>query len=663
MRNPAFKLPPEQEAIWGTCFHPRGTFVEFDEGEIEQSIPARFESIVRRYPDRIAIKMNDEALTYGALNKASNRIARTVRGQLGQTNEPVALLIEQGASLITAIIGVLKAGKIYVPLDPAFPRARIVSMLEDAKVRLVVTNQKYLALTEGLVANDTQLLNIDQIDSSLSEDNLNQSLSPDTVAYIIYTSGSTGRPKGVVQSHRNLLHNIMTNTNNLHICADDRLLLLSSPSFADAVRTTYAALLNGAGLFPLAIREKGMAGLCQALLEQEITIYRSVPTVFRQFAGTLTGQEEFPKLRLINLTGEPVYKTDLELYKKYFPRSCVFVNRLGTSETGTISYYFLNRDTQISSNIVPVGYAAEHVQVLLLGQEGEELGFNQVGEIAIKSRYLSPGYWNRPDLTRTAFLPEPNGEDERVYITGDVGRMLPDGCLIHLGRKESQIKIRGYLVELPAIETALLELASIKEAAVVARQDGFGDPSMVAYLIAATDPAPTIAQLRASLSEKLPNYMIPSRFVFLDSLPRTGAGKVDHAALPDVSKSRPELDTPYVVPSSVVESELARIWAEVLFVDRVGIHDNFFDLGGHSLAATRIVSQVTEKFQTEIPLQSLFHSPTIVAMAEVIAQIQAKKLNEMDVTGILAELESLSDEQAKQMLAERKMGDVQEETK
>jgi non-ribosomal peptide synthetase component F len=330
-------LPLEQEAIRATCFHPTGTFVEFEEEEIEQSIPARFESIVRRYPDRIAIKADDKTLTYDCLNKASNRIARAVVGQLGETNEPVALLIEQGASLITAIIGLLKAGKIYVPLDPAFPHERIVSMLEDAKVRLIVTNNKYLALTKGLIANNTQLLNIDQIDSSLTKDNLNRSLSPDTLSYIIYTSGSTGQPKGVVQSHRNLLHNIMTNTNNLHICSDDRLLLLSSPSFADAVRTTYAALLNGAGLYPLDIREQGMAGLCKALIEQEITIYRSVPTLFRQFAGTLTGEEEFPKLRLINLTGEPVYKTDLELYKKYFPSSCVFVNRLGTSETGTIS--------------------------------------------------------------------------------------------------------------------------------------------------------------------------------------------------------------------------------------------------------------------------------------------------------------------------------------
>lgn len=643
-------LPPEQEAIRATCFHPTGTFVEFEEEEIEQSIPARFETIVQRYPERIAIKADDKALTYDALNRASNRIARAVVGQLGETNEPVALLIEQGASLITAIMGLLKAGKIYVPLDPAFPHARIVPMLEDARVRLIVTNKKYLALTKELIANNTPLLNIDQIDSSLTDNNLNRSLSPDTLAYIIYTSGSTGQPKGVFQSQRNLLHNIMTNTNNLHICADDRLLLLSSPSFADAVRTTYAALLNGAGLYPLDIREKGVAGLCKRLIQHEITVYRSVPTVFRQFAGTLTGEEKFPKLRLINLAGEPVYKTDLELYKKYFPPSCVFVNRLGTSETGTISYYFLNKDTQISSKIVPVGYAAEHVQVLLLDQKGEELSFNQVGQIAIKGRYLSLGYWNRPDLTRAAFLPDPKGEDERVYITGDVGRMLPDGCLIHLGRKESQVKIRGYLVELPEIETALLDLGSIKEAAVVTREDRFGDACLVAYLVPAIDPAPTIAQLRGSLSKKLPDYMIPFRFVFLESLPRTPAGKVDRGALTQPGRSRPELDSCFVPATTSVEKRLVQIWTEVLSLDEVGVHDNFFHLGGHSLLAARVVSRVIDRFRLELPLQSLFQSPTIAEMAEVITQSQAKVLDEADLNRILTELESLSEEQAQQVV-------------
>jgi len=276
LSKPFGKLPPEQEAIRAKCFHPTGMFVEFPKKEVERSIPERFEKIVQKYPADIAVKVKNQTLTYYELNKAANRMARAILAAGGQGNEPIALLIEQGASLIAAIIGILKAGKIYVPLDRHYPHARLTSMLEDSQPTLMVTNNKNLSLAQKCFTNASRFINIDKIDSNLSPDNPNPSISPDGLAWIIYTSGSTGKPKGVMQTHRNVLHDIMQYTNTLHICPEDRMTLLYSYSVYGAVRGIFGALLNGAALYPLDIREEGLATLANLLTEEEITFYLSV---------------------------------------------------------------------------------------------------------------------------------------------------------------------------------------------------------------------------------------------------------------------------------------------------------------------------------------------------------------------------------------------------
>jgi len=301
---------------------------------------------------------------------------------------------------------------------------------------------------------------------------------------------------------------------------------------------------------------------------------------------------------------------------------------------------------------VPVGYAVEDKEVILLDEGGCEVGVGQVGEIAVKSRYLAAGYWREPELTKARFLLDPNGGDQRIYLTGDLGRMEPDGCLFHLGRRDFQVKIRGYRVEVSEVEMALLEHAAVKEVAVASREVQSGDRRLVAYFVPTGQPAAGVRELRNFLKDRLPDYMIPSAFVMLRTLPLTPNGKVDRLALPEPEKSRPELGTPFVAPSTPVEEELSRIWAEVLSLDQVGIRDNFFDLGGHSLAAARVVSQVIKQFQLELPLQSLFQSPTVAEMAMIITENQAKKVGQEEMARMLAELEPLSDEQAEQLLAQ-----------
>ena len=622
----ATNLPPEQEAIRAKCFHPSETFVEFEKEDIEQSICARFERQARMYPERIAVKTRTDELTYNALNRAANRVARAMLARRGTGEEPIALLLPQGVSVIASILGVLKAGKFYVPLDLSYPEQRTAYMLADSEAELVVTNTQNLSLAKELARNGCEVLNFDEPDLNLSTDDLNLSISPDKLAYMIYTSGSTGQPKGVIQTHRNVLHDIMNYTNAFHICREDKLITLTAYSFADTARSTNGALLNGASLYPLDVREEGLAHLAEWLIQQEITIYRSVPTTFRHFITTLDGTEKFPKLRLVYMAGEPLYKKDVDLFKRHFSSDCIFINGIGSTECLTYRWYFMNKETVINSNHVAVGYELEDMNVLLLDDDGNEVGSNEIGEMALTSRYLSPGYWRKPDLTRAAFLSSIAGDEERIFRTGDLGIMFADGCLLHMGRKDFQVKIRGYRIEVAEIEATLLSLDKIKEVIVILREDRPGDQRLVAYVVPAERPAPAVTTLRRVLAEKLPGYMIPSGFVIMDALPLLSNGKVDRRGLPTPGPTRPDLLTPFVAPQTSVQEVLAGIWAEALGIDQVGIHDNFLELGGDSLSATRVISRVVSILQVEVPLRSLFESPTVADMAIVIAENPAKKM-------------------------------------
>lgn len=648
-------LPLEQQAIKAKCFHPSGVFTEFKKEEIEQSIPDRFEKIAQMYPDRLAVKTKEHALTYGAVNEAANRLAQALLSKQGQEAEPIAVLLDQDTQVIIGILGVLKAGKICVALDPSHPRARIDYVLENTTARLVVTNSQNLSSAAELVHGKCHLMNIDEIDSNFCAENVGLSISPDAFAYLLYTSGSTGQPKGVIQNHRNLLHHIRVGyTNSLHICAEDRIALFASCSGGQGLKTAFCALLNGAALYIRNLKEEGITDLASWLITEKISIYISAATVFRSFVSTLSGAEEFPELRLIKLGSEPVRKTDVKLFKEHFSPECILVNWLTSTETGNFVHYFIDKKTEITGDLVPVGYAVEDVEFLLLDDAGRELGINHIGEIAVRSRYISPGYWQRPDLTQAKFLSGPAGEDRRIYLTGDLGRMLPDGCLEHLGRKDFRVKIRGFGVQLEEVEKTLRGHPTVREAIVEARMGESKDARLIAYIVPDQTQSLTTTELRRLLQSKLPDYMIPSAFVFLEALPLSPNGKVDRRSLPPPGRSRPELDTAFVAPRTPVEEELARIWVEVLSIDQVGVYDNFLELGGHSLAATQVISRAIKKFEFELPVQFLFQAPTVAQMAAAIGESRAKKLDAQDLDRILTDVESLSENEARQFLAQGK---------
>jgi amino acid adenylation domain-containing protein len=596
--------------------------VGFQSEEVEQSIAQRFTEQVRRYPDRLAVKSREQRLTFRELNEQANRLANALLAWRGGAAEPIALLCGHNARLAASVLGILKARKFYVPLDSSYPLSRNQYILADSEASLLVTDGLNAPLAEQLAGGSRmagggrRVLNLDEIDTGFGAGDPAPTILPDDPAYLLYTSGSTGRPKGVLQNQRNVLHNIMKYTNSVCLSPEDRLTLLSSCSYGASVSDIFGALLNGASLFPFELRRDGLGRLAPWLVREQITVYHSVPTVFRHFTDGLAGEEQFPTLRLIKLGGETVSWRDVERYRKCFTRNCVLYVGLGATEMNIIRQQFIDRQTVVEGSVVPVGYGVPDTEVLLLGETGEPVDPGSVGEIAIKSRYLPPGYWRNPELSQAAFQTDPSGE--RIYRTGDLGRMMPDGCLVHLGRKDSQAKIRGHRVELTEVEMALLALEGIREAVVEPREDPSGELRLVAYLVPEGKPAPAISTLRCSLAQRLPEPMIPSAYLIMEALPLTPNGKVDRLALPLPDGARPDSGVPFVAARTPLEQQLTVIWERVLKVKPVGLKDSFFDLGGHSLLAARLIGEMERALGRELPPRVLVHAPTIGQLAELL---------------------------------------------
>ena len=596
---------------------PQNAFEIFPPEAIEQSLATRFEQQARRYGDCIAIKTRQRTLTYAELNQLANQVAYTIGTRCEQHKGPVALLFGQGVQAIVAMFGAWKAGRCCVILDSAQPLARLAYMLDDSGAVGIVTATPYLPLVQQLPLQAQLIIDVDRIASQCPAEDLQLKTAPDALACLLYTSGSTGQPKGVMHTHRTLLHEVMRRTQALHISHSDRMTQLSSGT-GQAVGNILNVLLNGAALYSLSIKEEGIGLLSSWLRHESITIYHSAAPLFRQFIGTLSGKETFPDLRLIRMASDTVYPTDVEAYKTHFAPHCLFVNGLSSTETYTNCMYFLDMSTEFSGRTVPIGYALDGIEALILNDDGDDIGSSGVGEIAIRSRYLSPGYWRKPALTDEIFLPDPAGGDARIYRTGDLGRLHADGCLEHLGRKQFRVQVRGYSVEIAEVEAALRFLASVKEAVVIPRDVPSGGNQLFAYVVPATAQPPVTAVLRQALAQALPDYMLPTTFAYLDALPLTPSGKIDRLALPIPQQAHLKPTSSFEAPRTPLETKLTQLWREMIGVPQVGIHDDFFALGGHSLLAMRLLVRVRDLFRVDVPLAILVADPTVAALAQAI---------------------------------------------
>ncbi len=590
-------------------------FREFRGEDVEQSIAERFERVVAARPDAPAVCTRELTLSYEALNRAANRLARSIHARLGGDEEAVAILLDQGVDAVIAILAALKAGKLYLPLEPTHPPSRLAAMLDDADARLVVTDAAHAAQAAMLAGADRAVLRVDDAPAARVDDNLRLPLAPGRLAYLFYTSGSTGLPKGVVDSHRNVLHNVMRYTNHLRITASDRLSLIQSPSFSGTVSSLFGALLNGGAIYPFNLREQGFAPLAAWLADLRITIYHSVPLIFRAVA---TEAPRFPAVRVVRLEGDQALPSDAALFRARFPPGCLLAIGLGATETGLSCQYRIDAQTPIGEGVLPVGYPTQDMAIVILDDAGRDVGRGRTGEIGVRSRYLAVGYWRQPERTRAAFLPDPMDPDSRIYRSGDLGRLRADGCLEFLGRRDFRPRIRGQDVDIAEVEAALTRIGSIREAAVVAREDVPGEPRLVACVVVADGRVPTLGAVRSALAATLPAVAMPSSLVAVDRLPLDDNGKLDRRALSAsiVNAKPPRIDR--TTPRDALERQLIAVWEEVFQRRGLAVTDDFFELGGDSLLAARIVVAVERVTRVRLSPNVLYAAPDVARLAACI---------------------------------------------
>jgi amino acid adenylation domain-containing protein len=597
---------------------PRNDFIAFAKEEINQSIPARFRRQASLYGERLAIKSKSGQVTYEDLDRLSGSLARAIMSARGVEAEPVALLLEKDALLIASLLGVLRAGKFYVALDVSVPATRNEDILADSEARLLITDRAHLALAKELSAGRAEILVAEQLTESAAAGPPEPGISPDALAYILYTSGTTGRPKGVVQTHRNVLNNVRNSTNGTRLSFRDRMTMLPSPSVAASVSDIFGALLNGAALFPFDLSQQGFARLKEFLIEERITHYHSVPTVYRGLVPYLTGPESLASLRIIKLVGEPVLAKDVEMYREHFPDSCLLHVSFGATEINIVRQFFIDKQTRLDTAVVPVGYAVEGTEVVLLDAEGQRVAPGETGEIHLKSRYLTPGYWRQPDLSAAAFYRDKDDSDERIYRMGDLGYMLEDGCLVCLGRKDSQVKIRGHRVELADIEMNLLSAGGVKEAAVVKQQDEAGRDKLAAFVVFEKGSEASTLRLHDYLKQRLPKFMLPASIVALGALPLTAVGKIDRRALQSIETPTLEGATSDSPARGELERRLLELFRAVLDLREVGVADDIFELGADSLAVAHLLAAIDSEFGKDISISSLLNAPTAEKLSALL---------------------------------------------
>jgi amino acid adenylation domain-containing protein len=611
----------ERAVAQASLIRPHQVFTEFSKADVSLSIPARFEKQVEKYPHRVAINVVDRSVSYRELKQQADKIAMIILGLVGPGEDRIALLFDHGIEMIAGMLAVLKAGKVYVPLDPAHPTTRIDYILKDAQARIILTDQANIAMAEKLADESVKILNLDDpaLTNTCDKDNgkLPQ-VSPDALAYILYTSGSTGQPKGVIQNHRNVLHFIRAYTDNLHIRAEDSLSLLSSYSFDAAIMDIYGALLNGAMLCPINI-EQGISKVVEQLTAARITIYHSTPTIFRCVFGGLSDDRILDDLRLVVLGGEEVLVTDVDLYRKHCLTDCLMVNGLGPTESTVTLQYFIDRKSSFTGYTVPVGYPVEETEITLLDKNGRETLI--FGEIAIRSPYIALGYWRKPETTGGVFLPDPDGGNRRIYCTGDLARRLPDNGLAFMGRKDAQIKIHGIRIEPGEIESVLMEQPAIRESAVIAKKGQQQEEYLVAFVV--LNESLSSDQLRAYLRERLPMYMVPAAIIDISSLPLTPTGKIDRRALQISDQAQIVRPDDFVPPRDAIELQLANIWRDLLNQEIIGVTQSFFEIGGTSLIALIMIDRIERQFGVRLSLSTFLSESTIERIAAALRRKSA----------------------------------------
>ena len=580
-----------------------------------------FEEQVERSPDAVAVSDETKTLSYSELNARANQLAHHLRDVGIVPEMRVGLLAERSTEMIVGILGILKAGAAFVPLDPQQPFERISFMLADVQSPLVVTQQH---LAEKVPANVAFIIQLDadgEESRAYSRENPPCEVAAENVAYVIYTSGSTGQPKGVLVEHRHLCNTMFAAQEALEFNDTDVMTCIAPFAFDIFYFELLTPLLAGAQCRLVTSRELLDANLIAGILEKA-TCIQAVPALMKQILNSLRTDHQYEHVRHVFTGGEAIAPDLLREMQRGFPSAQLNVLYGPTEATIICSHYRVTNAETLRHQLI--GAPLGNMRLHLLDAHGNLVPVGVAGEIHIGGACVTRGYLNRPELTAEKFIPDPFSEEAgaRLYKSGDLARYLPDGNIEFIGRSDEQIKVRGFRVEPGEIGAVLGSHPAVREQIVIGREDTPGDKRLVAYVV--VEQTLDAGELRVFLKERLPEYMIPSAFVFLDSLPLTPNGKVDRNALPAPDAARPELQAALIAPRTATEERVAAVYAHVLNLKEVGRYDNFFDLGGHSLLATQVISRVREDFQVEVPVYSVFEAPTVEGLAESIdAQLRA----------------------------------------
>ncbi|OLT58218.1 non-ribosomal peptide synthetase [Moorena bouillonii] len=591
-----------------------------------------FEEQVEKTPDAAAVVFEQQKLTYSELNSKANQLAHYLQ-KLGVVPDTlVGICVERSVEMVVGILAILKAGGAYVPLDPNYPSERLAYMISDSQVSILLTQQSLVTLLSEHEAQIVCLDSNDNLWSDCSQGNLSSEVKPSNLGYVIYTSGSTGKPKGVAMSQGSLVNLILWQQQETIVGQGAKTLQFAPISFDVSFQEIFSTCCSG-GILVLVSSElrRDPLGLMEFLTHNQVERLFLPFVALQQLALVASQCQNLPPLREVITAGEQLQVTaDLMEMMKRLPE-CRLQNQYGPSESHVVSAYTLEGDADNWPKLPPIGRPIANTQLYVLSGEQQPLPVGVPGELYIGGVGLANGYLNRLELTTEKFIPHPfdNSKVTKLYRTGDLCRYLADGNIEFLGRIDNQVKIRGYRVETGEIEATLTQHTIVKETVVLATEDNLGNKRLVAYIVLETQTlassnqeiseAEQIKKLKQYLKEQFPEYMIPSGFVVLSQLPLTPSGKVDRKALP-VPDNLSSVSTEYVAPETETQKALAEIWREVLGIEQIGIHDNFFDLGGHSMNATQVVSRVQQRLPVEFSISKLFQNPTIAQLAEVLVE-------------------------------------------
>jgi amino acid adenylation domain-containing protein len=587
-------------------------------------------------PDRIAISSESGALTYGELERGANRLAHCLYPSLSGPEPLIGICLERSPEFIVAALAVVRCGAAYLPIDAGDPSERSRFMVQDAGAQCVITNQKLAGHFAGM---DIKIVRLDVDQKEIEQQStapIKIDIRPENLAYVIYTSGSTGQPKGVEIAHRNLSNLIAWHLRAFKVDQSTRATFQAGTAFDAAVWEIWPHLAAGAAIYiPDESTRMSAQSLRDWLLTNRITI---------SFVSTAIA-EQLLDLAWPKETGLRFLLTGADTLHRYPPAGLTFafVNNYGPTECAVVATSGTIAPQESSDSLPSIGSPIDNVHIHILNEQLQPVPKDTAGEIFIGGMGVGRGYRNRPDLTAKRFITDPFRSGGLLYRTGDIGRVLSNGEIDFLGRVDDQVKIRGYRVELGEISAILNRDPSVQASVVTAREDNFGEKRLVAYVVPKAGSKPNEQSLRDSIRQRLPDYMEPSAFVWLEAMPLTPNGKIDRAALPPPDAQLGATDAEFVAPRNSTEEALAEIISDVLKVPRVSVHDDFFHLGAHSLLGAQIVAHVRNVFGADLKLLDVFDAPTVAQLSGRIEQALARKINAMNEAEIDAAMTALNE--------------------